>query len=313
MMELFDCHCDTISRCWRSGGHLREASGHLDLKRAAAFRRYGQFFALFADDDDTEGGKTFPQIFKAQYAFFNREMAKSRDLAEFCRTGEQAEAAFAQGKAAAFLSVEGAELLGCSLRGLEDAFAKGVRAVNLTWNRANLLSGSNCQEPERGLSVQGRAFVRRMQELGMLVDVSHLSDPGFEDVMELAEKPVIASHSNARSLCSCQRNLTDRQFAGIIKTGGVAGLCMYADFLGEHASLDAVLAHLEHFLSLGGEKNIAVGGDWDGCARLPRGINGIQDMERLYELLLRRNYSQALIGAVFYTNIMRVVKEVCSM
>jgi membrane dipeptidase len=312
-LELFDGHCDTISRCQEDGGHLRERPGHLDLRRTGSFGRYAQFFALYADDALLRRGMTFSQIYTDQYALFRSEMERSGDLAAFCTTGKQAEEANRAGKAAAFLSVEGAELLGCSLHGLEDAFTKGVRAVNLTWNRANPLSGSNCQESERGLGEAGKAFVLRMQELGMLADLSHLSDPGIRDVLETARKPVIASHSNSRAVCPHRRNLTDEQFTAIIENGGVVGLCMFADFLGDDAGLDTVTAHLEHFLELGGQNNISIGGDWDGCARLPRGMDGIQDMEKLREHLLRRNYSEELIRAVFYQNLMRVVNEVCTM
>lgn len=313
LMELFDGHCDTISRCYGDCGHLRERNGQLDLKRTACFRPYAQFFALFADDDPIPQRMTFSEVFCKQYALFCREMELNCDLVDFCRTGAQAKKAFRAGKAAAFLSVEGAEMLNCNLCNLEDAFCKGVRAVNLTWNRANTLSGSNCEEPERGLSMQGKAFVRRMQHLGMLVDVSHLSPRGFWDVMELAEKPIFASHSNASAVYVCRRNLTDHQFTAIIKNGGVAGLCMYTDFLGEHATLDTVIAHLEHFLELGGEKNISIGGDWDGCHKLPQGINGIQDMDKLWNRMLQRNYKETLIRDIFFINLMRVVNEVCTM
>ncbi len=312
-MELFDAHCDTVSRCYRDGGHLWEREGHLDIKRTKSFGRYGQFFALFCDDEDIERGKAFSQVYEEQYLLFCREVYACRDHLTFCKTGAQAEGAFSKGKAAAFLSVEGAELLSCSLDKLHEAWMRGVRAVNLTWNRANELSGSNCDFPERGLTPRGRAFVRRMEELGVLVDVSHLSDRGFWDVLLMAQKPVIASHSNSRAVWDCPRNLTDRQFTAIIENGGVAGLCMYEEFLGEDAGLSTVVAHLEHFLSLGGEKHVCIGGDWDGCAKLPRGVNGIEDMERLRELLLRRNYSETLISAIFHRNLMRIVNEVCTM
>lgn len=312
-LELFDGHCDTISRCLDDGGHLRRREGHLDFNRTGRFGRYAQFFALYADDSLLKQGGTFPQIYCEQYALFRLELERCADLAVFCTTGEQAGKANREGKAAAFLSVEGAELFGCSPDGLDDAFSKGVRAVNLTWNRANLLSGSNCQESERGLGSEGRAFVLRMQELGMLVDLSHLSDRGIWDVLEIAGRPVIASHSNSRAICPHRRNLTDAQFTAIIENGGVAGLCMFADFLGENADMDTVTAHLEHFLELGGQHSISIGGDWDGCARLPEGMRGIEDMEKLREHLLRKNYSEELIRRIFYSNLMRVVNEVCTM
>jgi membrane dipeptidase len=146
----------------------------------------------------------------------------------------------------------------------------------------------------------------------MLVDVSHLSDPGFWDVAEELSGPFFASHSNARAVFSHPRNLTDEQFTAIIDHNGVVGLNLYANFLGERADLDTAIAHLEHWLELGGERTVALGGDLDGCSSLPEGITGIQDLDRLWELL-QRNYSEALVRALFFENLMRVVSEVCTM
>lgn len=321
-ISLFDAHCDTLSRnCPRhpyyAGGNLRRNSGHLDLERLhTAFAPCAQFFAVFDTWDSEKEWKveSLYTSFQAQYALFERTMAENRDLVRHCRTAAEAEAAHAAGKIAAFLSVEGAELLDCDEGMLADAYQKGVRMVNLTWNFENALSGSNADAPDKGLTERGRSFVRKMQELGMLVDVSHLSDPGFWDVAELsaaAGVPFIASHSNARALCPHKRNLTDGQFTAIIKSRGVAGLNLCDKFLAERPTLDDAVAHIEHFLSLGGEENVAIGGDWDGCDLCP-GVEGVTDLGLLYERLLRRNYSEALVRAIFYDNLMRVVREVCT-
>lgn len=312
-MDLFDGHCDTIYRCYYEGGGLRRSTGHLDLLRTQKYQRYAQFFALFAEREELKRGQTLHGVMLEQYALFLREMRENGELVSFCQTAGEAENAFAQGKAAAFLSVEGAELLDCDCTKLEDAYRMGVRAVNLTWNHPNLLSGTSAEERERGLSEQGKRFTRKMQELGMLTDVSHLSDPGFWDVMEVAVKPVVATHSNARDVFFDTRNLTDGQITAIIQNNGVVGLNMYASFLGDRADLDVVVRHLERFLALGGQHNVALGGDWDGCPVLPEGICGIQDMDKLYERLLRRNYSEELVHGVFFTNMQRVVSEVCGM
>ena len=316
-IDLFDGHCDTILARLVHGGSLRKNEGHLDLERTGEYGRYAQFFALFGQPEDvSERGlkkAELWQLFQEEYRLFQREMRANEDLIVHCRTGEEARAAFAGGKAAAFLSVEGAELLECSLERLEEAHALGVRAVNLTWNYANALSGSNAERPEQGLTAQGRAFVDKMGRLGMLVDVSHLSDPGFWDVEERVSGPFFASHSNAREVFFHTRNLTDAQFTAIIEHNGVAGLNLYADFLGVHADLDAALAHLEHWLDLGGAGSIALGGDLDGCSRLPEGIRGVQDWDRLWDRLLQRNYSEALLRALFFENLMRVVSEVYTM
>lgn len=311
-MDLFDGHCDTILRCYLEGGGLRRQAGHLDLERRRGKGRWAQFFATFGSPEDMPG-RSLWEVFLEEYALFRSEVDANADLVVFCRTGAEAQAAFAAGKTAAFLSAEGAELLDCDPDKLRLAHRMGVRAVNITWNHPNALSGTNAEEPDRGLSEQGRAFVKTMGELGMLVDVSHLSDPGFWDVMEITDRPVVATHSNARAVFPDPRNLTDEQFAAIINTNGVAGLNMYAGFLGEDPDFDTVVSHLEHFLALGGENNVSMGGDWDGITRMPRGMSGIQDMEKLYEHLLRRNYSESLLEKVFYSNLMRVVNEVCSM
>ena len=311
-MDLFDGHCDTILRCYLEGGGLRRQAGHLDLERRRGKGRWAQFFATFGSPEDMPG-RSLWEVFLEEYALFRSEMDANADLVAFCRTGEEARAAFAAGKTAAFLSAEGAELLDCDPDKLRLAHRMGVRIVNITWNHPNALSGTNAEEPDRGLSEQGRAFVKTMGELGMLVDVSHLSDPGFWDVMEVTDRPVVATHSNARAIFPHPRNLTDEQITAIINTNGVAGLNMYAGFLGDDPDFDTVVSHLEHFLALGGENNVSMGGDWDGITQMPRGMSGIQDMEKLYEHLLRRNYSESLLEKVFYSNLMRVVNEVCSM
>ncbi|MCI8476754.1 MAG: membrane dipeptidase [Oscillospiraceae bacterium] len=312
-MDLFDGHCDTIMRCYRYGYGIRENVGNLDLKRTRPFGAYGQFFALFGEEV-VEDRAQLEEVFQSEYNIFRREMDLNRDWISFCRTGREAQAVMAQGKTAAFLSVEGADLIGCTLEGLEHAHQMGVRAINLTWNRANPLCGTTEEEPDRGLTPLGKAYVRRMQELGMLVDVSHMSDAAFWDVAELAQKPFVATHSNARKLCSHPRNVTDEMFEAVKQHGGTVGLNLYRTFLGEPTTVDTVVEHVEHFLSLGGEQTVAMGCDLDGCYdEMPDGITGVEHLEQIYNRMLQRNYKETLVHAVFFDNFMRVVNEVCIM
>lgn len=309
-IPLFDSHCDALYKLMATPDqHLTDSDGQWSLHRCQRFAPQAQVFAVFADSAQPDVREQAAR----QIQRMHQECALASDRIALCTTGTQAEEAVAAGKLAAFLSVEGAELLDCSLERLEEAHAMGVRAVNPTWNHVNALSGTNAEEPERGLTPQGRAFVRKMERLGMLVDVSHLSDPGFWDVAEELSGPFFASHSNARAVFSHPRNLTDEQFTAIIDHNGVVGLNLYANFLGERADLDTAIAHLEHWLELGGERTVALGGDLDGCSSLPEGITGIQDLDRLWERLLQRNYSEALVRALFFENLMRVVSEVCTM
>ena len=311
-IDVFDGHCDAVLRCCLTGEHLDRNGGHVDLERGRRYRRYAQFFALFAQPEDFPD-RSFRSMFELQYGLFSREREANASVIAHCRGLEEAETAFAAGKMAAFLSVEGAELLDCSLERLEAAHKLGVRAVNLTWNRPNALGGTNAENTDKGLTGQGKDFVRKAEKLGVLVDVSHLSDPGFWDVAETLSGPFFASHSNSRAVHSHPRNLTDEQFTAIIDHGGVAGLNLFAEFVGGKADLDAVAAHLDHWLELGGEKNIALGGDLDGCSPLAGGMAGLQDYETLYHFLRSRGYSQALVQDLFFNNLMRVVSEVCTM
>ena len=303
-IDLFDGHCDTLSRCMETGETLACNSGQIDLQKTSFLGRWAQFFAIFGEGNFSQ--------FQAQYRLFQRWMVQYAKQIAHCRTAGEAERVMTSGRRAAFLSVEGAGLLDCSVEKLRMAYNMGVRAVNLTWNHANALSGSNQEEQSRGLSEQGKTFVQEMVRLGMLVDVSHLSDHGFWDVEECVTGPFVATHSNARNVFSHPRNLTDAQFTAIIKHNGVAGLNFFSDFLGRDPGIEEAAAHIEHFWALGGEKHVALGGDWDGISRTPRGVRDVRGVSDLYELLLKRNHSEALIRDLFYFNMMRVVREVCT-
>ena len=179
--------------------------------------------------------------------------------------------------------------------------------VNLCWNSDNALCGA-ALGGGGGLTDNGREFVRAAQGCGVAVDLSHASERAFWDVLEIAEKPVIASHSNAAALSSeFPRNLTDGQFAALVKCGGGAGLNLCADFVGLGRDIGACCAHLEHFLALGGEKSVFLGSDFDGIAAVPRGLYGVQDMWRLYEALLARGHSEELVRDIFYGNLLRIL------
>ena len=305
-MRCFDGHCDTLARCMAAGEGLRQNTGHVDLARCAALGQHAQIFAVFADS--AQAKEPLYTIAQRQHALLERECARNADLIRRCRTARDVRAAWAAGKTAALLGIEGAELLDCDPRRLDDAAAWECVYVTLTWNHANALAGSHCDAPEQGLTAQGRAFVRALYAHRMLPDVSHLNDGGFADVIRLARGPVIASHSNCRALCDVRRNLTDDQLRAIRDTGGVVGLNLYTDFLGGDGT-DAVVRHVEHLLDLGGDETLALGGDLDGCDTLGGGITGVQDYQRLYAALAARGYDSALLQALFSDNWLRVLPK----
>lgn len=319
-IPYFDAHCDTIWRCMaasggddgaglpptlRTGSGLLRNEGHVDLTRDALFARRGQFFALYDDVKRLPDGTAWRRCCQ-MHDWFTAQLAENSGRIALCRSGAEADAAVAAGKTAAFLSVEGADLLDCGIGQLQTAAGWGVRLVNMVWNHANVLGGSCADDPDRGLSPQGRDFLRELERLGVYADVSHLSDPGFWDVFRMTERPMVASHSDARALCPHRRNLTDDMFRAVRDTGGVVGLNLYRDFVGG-ASMDALVAHAEHFLSLGGEKTLCIGGDLDGSRTLAAGMRGMEDVPQLYRALEKRGYGKALLEDIFWNNLRRLL------
>ena len=151
-------------------------------------------------------------------------------------------------KISAVLTIEGSAGIGFNPDALTDAYAEGFRITTLGWNESNSLAGSH--KTGEGLSEKGREYVRKAQNLGMLVDVSHISDAAFWDIMDITQAPIVATHSNSRTLCNVSRNLTDEMFMAISQSGGVAGINFYTDFIGELPTMDALCDHIIHFLEL---------------------------------------------------------------
>ena len=326
MIPYFDAHCDTVYRCLETGetsaldygdsreeqcryyaasAHLRRNGGHIDLERSRQFSRCAQFFALFHDAAEAPADGLWAQC-RRMHDFFLREMVDNADIVCHCRTGREVDEAAAAGKTAALLSIEGADLLDCDVHKVETVTHWGVRLLNPVWNRANVLSGTNAEDPERGLYAEGRDFIRALEEYGIYPDVSHLSDAGFWDLVHIARRPIVASHSNARVVCPHRRNLTDAQFRAIRDSGGVVGLNLYLHFVGQ-PTMDALVAHVEHFLALDGEKTLCLGGDLDGCEALAAGMTGMQDVPKLYEALKAWGYSDALLEDIFGNNLRRLI------
>ena len=296
-IPYFDAHCDTLSVLHSRGAEwsLGANAAQVDIDRLSAYSPAAQVFAIW-------GGH-----YEEKLALLRRGLARD-GRAVLCRTAEEVRKANAAGKVAALLSVEGAEILGCSIERLREARERdGLAMINLCWNSDNALCGA-AMDSGSGLTDAGRAFVRAAQDVGVAVDLSHASERTFWDVLETAQKPVIASHSNAAALSSeFPRNLTDEQFTALVKCGGGAGLNLCADFIGLGRDIGACCAHIEHFLALGGEKSLFLGTDFDGIAAVPRGLYGVQDMWKLYEALLERGHSEELVQDIFYGDLLRIL------
>ena len=225
------------------------------------------------------GYDTYEARMEAMLACARAELAECPWL-EVVRTPAEAERAKQAGKVYAFLGVEGMAAMGEDIAVLDSWAALGVRLGMLTWNEENLLAAGAKADPQKGLTRLGWRVVRRMRELGMLVDVSHLNDGGFWDVIKLARGPVVASHSNCRALCDVPRNLTDNQLRAIRDTGGVVGLNVYHAFV--HAdparqTAEMLARHAAHMAEVMGVEHVACG--FDFCEFFGPGNEGAEGLE----------------------------------
>ena len=302
-IPYFDAHCDTAVPVHFLGGSLLKNAFHLDLERLSAYAPRAQVFALCVNH-----GEDMEAATEAVLDTLLAEFSRHSDRVRLCRSAADIRTAAREGKCAALISVEGMEKLGCSMEKLRAAYEKGVRIVHLTWNHDNALSGA-AMDSGAGLTAEGRAFVPAAQRMGAVLDLSHLSERGFWDVLERIEKPVLAGHSNARALCDVPRNLTDAQFRALVQCSGAVGLNLYPPFLGEKADVESVLRHAEHFLALGGEKTLCLGGDLDGVDCLPEGITGVESMETLYIAMARR-FGEKTAEDIFYNNLKNFMERV---
>ena len=282
---VFDFHCDTalalLGDDVNQAGSLRKNKLHIDLERASKLEGYAQCFACFTTPEMEEWNHISPVvIFERELATIQREIDKNQDLIAIAYTPDEIEANRAAGKMSAILTLEGTAGFGHDPALLEDLHAIGFRITSLGWNEKNPLTGSHITGG--GLTEQGREYVKEAQRLGMLVDVSHISDEAFWDMMKITEAPIIATHSNSRAVYNNSRNLTDDMFRAICETGGVAGYNACAEFTGDAPNLDTICDHILHFMELDPTgKHISLGGDLDGITNMPDGFEGIQSWPAL--------------------------------
>lgn len=317
---IADLHCDTISklRDLRLGRLGADCVFHLDLERMKQADYLLQNFAIYIDSDvdvDVYGA------YRAMYQVFQEEMQKHADIIRQIHCFSEISENQKSGRMSALLTVEEGQVADSTER-LEQLFKDGVRLITITWNHRNALGCPNCIRPdgtrsltvpntEEGLTEYGFQVIARMEELGMMIDVSHLSDRGFYDVYENTTKPFLASHSNARAVTSHVRNLTDDMIRKLGSRGGIVGVNFETTFLGAEndCGIAAVIRHLEHLYQVGGEECLALGSDFDGIKGNPE-LTGVQDMEHLREALQRVGWKQRVLDKLFCENVLRFYRDV---
>ena len=309
-MIIFDAHCDTITRIMKLNSNLYSNKCHIDIQRLKKLGGFVQTFAAFIDPvySPAYSMKRAMQIIDRFYS----ELENYKDDIMLCCNYKDIEDALSQGKVAAMLSIEGGEALQGDLGALRNFYRLGVRSVCLTWNYRNeIADGVKDEETGGGLTPFGKKLIKEMNQLKMLVDLSHISQKGFWDVMETTTKPIIVSHSNARKICSHPRNLYDDQIIAVAENGGVIGINFYPDFLNDdgRATVKDIVNHIEHIISLAGPDHIGIGADFDGIEKTPEGICGVESINLVFEELSKLNYSDEVIDKLASGNFLRLIKE----
>lgn len=317
-MKLIDMHCDTLGRFqWEPGSHLRENNFCIDLMKMQKAGSLAQFFACFIYAKRFQDGDMWEQSYQAaldMIADGKKEFADNADLIAIATNYDEIMKNKAAGKMSAILTVEEGGVINGKMEYLEDLYRQGIRLITLTWNWENCFGFPNSSDAElmkKGLKPFGIEAVERMNDLGMIVDVSHLSDGGFWDVLKYSKKPIVASHSNARALCAHPRNLTDEMIRAMAEKGGVAGVNFYPLFVHESQKITAenLAEHVEHMYNVGGEDFVAMGTDFDGFGDGESTITNISQMNEVYDAIRKRGFTESQMDKIWSGNILRVIKE----
>ncbi len=320
--KIADMHCDTIVCCVARGNgavSLRKNSCHLDLERLKKAGVLAQCFALYIPSG--EGSETRREglspygYFQTVYGCYLNEMEQNADLVRPARNYAEVVENEKLGLISSVLTIEDGMLLDGKLERVDEVYQKGVRLITLTWNTENSLGYPNREtEPdtERGLKEFGFQALERMNELGIIADVSHLSDAGFYDVARQNKKPFVASHSNARAVCSAPRNLTDDMLRVLADKGGMTGLNFASYFLdaSDTTTVDALLCHAKHIVNVAGEDALGFGSDFDGidCALAFHGCEGYGSILELFST----HFTPRQMEKITSGNFLRVLRDCCS-
>ena len=314
-IPVFDLHCDTALELLGRGDSpeksLRNNDCHIDLERAGKLAGFCQCFACYTTPFMQDWMKVSPEtVFEKEIAILRKSLQENADVMRQAFSAHDVEENLKSGIMSAIFTIEGPAGFGFDPARLEGLYQMGFRITSLGWNEKNQLAGSNVTGG--GLTDLGREYIKEAQRLGMIVDVSHISDEAFWDIIDITQAPIVATHSNSRFICDHTRNLTDEMFLAICKTGGVAGFNQYDAFVGKNPDLNTACDHFLHFMDLDPDcKHIALGGDLDGCEALPHGFTGVQSYPVLADQLLLRGVSEDNLYDIYWNNALGVMRHCC--
>lgn len=311
-MKIIDAHCDSVldvlhgRRSLGDRNHRGQAD-FISLKEAGV---YLQFFAVFIES----AYKPSKSVLRALEGIesFHRELELNTQYVTLIKTKEDLNSLSRSDKLGALLAVEGGEALGGQLSMVSILYRLGVRSIGLTWNQANdLADGVGVGKRHRGLTGFGKEAVKEMNRLGMLIDLAHIAEKGFWDVLEVSEKPVAVTHANCQHLCPHPRNLTDEQLKALADHGGCLGVTFVPDFIDTvNPNIDRLLDHLDHAVGVMGIDHVGLGSDFDGMDVRTPGLETATDLPKLIDKLRERGYSEEEVNKLAWGNWFRLLNQV---
>lgn len=315
-MNFIDFHCDTATLILEQNQELKKNSLKIDIEKLQKGEALSQFFAMYIDAAKVDSSYDYCLKMLAK---FKNELEKNKESISLCQTYSDLEKAQHENKIAAFLSIEEGEAIEGSLDKLRFFKEQGISLITLTWNYENALGYPNFEwrDQFKGLKAKGIEAIEEMNHLNMLIDVSHLSDGGFEDVLKHSKAPFIATHSNARAKTNHPRNLSDEMLKKLADAGGLTGINFFNNFLVngelkdkmEIAKIEDMLRHIKHIRNVAGVEVIGLGSDFDGIPNEVE-IKDASQMSKLANELLKNDFSYDEVEKIFFKNGLRIIKEV---
>jgi len=305
---VIDLHCDTLLEVAARTRNIGDSSprGSIDLPRLRTGGVDAQVFAAFIHPKEATRG--FARALELIGAF-DRMLEENPEAFGRVTTPRDLTASNRDGRIGAILSIENGDALEGNLDNLERLHRRGVRMMSLTWNQSNALADGALEAVHGGLTAFGRRVVASMHERRMIVDVSHLSVQSFWDVLAVAQGPVVASHSCAAGLTPHPRNLTDEQLQAIAQLGGVVGVNFYPVFLGQ-PTLERLLDHIDHMVSVMGVDHVGLGSDFDGFTGHVQGLEDVSKLPSLTAGLIARGYGKEPVIKILGANVLRILAQV---
>ncbi|MFO7814998.1 MAG: dipeptidase [Halanaerobiales bacterium] len=304
-------HIDTLMNKYRDDNYDFNKSNdkfHVDLTKIKNSNVQIIFFAIFSKENFLPGGDGLKETIQMIDDF--HQLLKYTEELELARNYEDIKKIQAKGKVAALLAIEGAKSV-FNISALRNFHRLGVNLITLTWNHKNHIGSGISELTNNGLTKTGKKYIKEMNRLNILIDVSHLNPAGFWDVSEISTYPLLATHSNVKSIFDHPRNLSDKQIKAIADSNGIIGINFCPPFLTNKnkATIKDVFEHIDYIKKLVGIKYVGFGTDYDGISKTPEGLEHIGKLNNLQGLMKDKGYSKREIEAVSYKNIDRVLKR----